>query len=542
MIKLPVTGRKTKVLIALTLVGGVLVLGLLLVFAQRRRDRDATQTTRPRRVSGEAATAPSTKKVKAGGNLQAAVDSARYGDTIVLEAGATYVGPLILPYKEAKGDDYITITTSNLSGISAEGERVKPVIHARAMPKIVSPNMSVAIQTAQRAHHYKFVGVEFSPAADSKYVYNLISLGESDYKSLSQFPHHLIFDRCYIHSTGLGTARRGFALNSAETSILNSHVSGFAGEGDETQAIAGWTGPGPFHIVNNHLEGGGEVIMFGGADPSIPNLVPSDIEIRRNYMHKPAEWAGRAAIKGMFELKNAKRVVIDGNVIESPIRTTALVITVRNQNGSAPWSTIEDVEITNNIIRHASTGINLLGRDTDPPTQEAKRIRIANNLFVDIDSDDSPYFMQVCRGDTITVEHNTVQQVGSIMNCSCESAPKNFVFRNNILQYNLYGVYCSGDAATQVLGRNFRGNVIADNKGALAAAYPPPIPSGNFSVPTYAQVGFVDYARGDWRLSQNSRLRGKAIGGRDPGVDFAALQRAVAPIDANAPYFGVSKK
>ena len=30
--------------------------------------------------------------------------------------------------------------------------------------------------------------------------------------------------------------------------------------------------------------------MFGGADPTIPNLVPSDIEIRDNYFFKPLSW------------------------------------------------------------------------------------------------------------------------------------------------------------------------------------------------------------------------------------------------------------
>ena len=58
--------------------------------------------------------------------------SARYGDVIVLEAGATYRGPIILPFKESTSDSeqYITITTSNPNGIPAENQRVNPQIHA----------------------------------------------------------------------------------------------------------------------------------------------------------------------------------------------------------------------------------------------------------------------------------------------------------------------------------------------------------------------------------------------------------------------------
>ena len=35
------------------------------------------------------------------GDLQSAIKAARFGDTIVLQAGATYEGPLVLPDKGA---------------------------------------------------------------------------------------------------------------------------------------------------------------------------------------------------------------------------------------------------------------------------------------------------------------------------------------------------------------------------------------------------------------------------------------------------------
>jgi hypothetical protein len=509
-----------RVVVTAAIVVGVV--GICLLFAMSQQ--------RARRVGNS-----SIIQVKAGGDLQAAINKANYGDVIVLEAGATYRGPIILPYKESTSDSnqFITITTSNLNGIPAENQRVNPQVHAAAMPKIVGPNSSVAIATAERAHHYKFVGIEFSPAEDSSYLYNLIDLGKSEYKSLDQFPHHLVFDRCYIRSTGLNKARRGIGLNSGDTTITNSYISGFAGEGDETQGICGWNGPGPFKIVNNYIEGGGQNIMFGGADPAVPNLVPSNIEIRRNFLYKPREWFGRATIKASIELKNARNVLIDGNVIESGGLVGAFVLTVRNQSGRAPWSTLEDINITNNIVRHSNTGFSILGKDNYNPSQQAKRIRIANNLLVDIVPDYSAVFMIGCCANTVTVENNTVQQTGNIM--TCYSAPHaNFVFRNNIVQFNEYGFACPPNLMTP----DSRGNTIIDNRGQIAAnGWPPNLPKGNAVVRSLDDLGFMDFMEGDWRLTPQAKAKRKGV-----GVDFDALSAAVSPADVEPPYFGKKRK
>jgi hypothetical protein len=523
--------KRWRAVLRLTAFGAVLVASVAFAVAERGHGQ-ATRQGGPRVTT-----------LRAGDDLQAALKSARFGDTIVLQAGATFTGPIILPFKGAgtgTDADYITIRTSEMSGIANDGERIKPTLHARAMPKIVAPREKAALGTEPRAHHYRFVGVEFLPASNASYVYNVIDLGSSDYTSTLQFPHHLIFDRCYVHSPGMNRARRGFALNSAETSILNSHVSGFAGAGDETQAVAGWNGSGPFHIVNNYLEGAGEVVLIGGADPSIPNLVPADIEFRRNYLRKLREWTGRATIKGTFELKNARRVVIEGNLIESEILTTAIVVTVRNQSGKAPWSTIEDVDIKNNVVRNASSGINILGSDNEHSSQEAKRIRIVNNLLVGIvadTADNIPYFLKTNGGQQITVLHNTVEQAGNII--TAYGAPtRDFMFRDNIVQFNQYGIVCliQGSRCSRenmfcscFPGGVFKGNVIADNLGAAANDHvDEKYPAGNYFVSSFQRIGFSDFAHGDWRLLATSKTRKRASDGGDPGVNLDALIAAGA--------------
>ena len=80
--------------------------------------------------------------------------------------------------------------------------------------------------------------------------------------------------------------KRGIALNSASTTIRNSYIGDIKAVGQESQAIAGWNGPGPYTIENNFLEAAGVNILFGGADPAIPDLVPSDITIRAKSHHQ----------------------------------------------------------------------------------------------------------------------------------------------------------------------------------------------------------------------------------------------------------------
>ena len=165
------------------------------------------------------------------------------------------------------------------------------------------------------------------------------------------------------------------------------------------------------------------------------------------------------------------------------------------------------------------------------PSQEAKRLRIANNIFEDIASTgEIAYFLQINGTDSVTVEHNTVQQGGNIMTSYGEPA-RNLVFRNNIIQFNLYGIACSVEKPTCPAipfcncfpGGTIKGNVIADNRNVRASYHLEKGFPGDSIVSSYDEVGFIDYARGNWQLAPRSKYRGKATDGKDPGVDYAAL-------------------
>src|SRR2546422_8499563 len=89
--------------------------------------------------------------VPSGGDLQAAINAAQPGDTIVLQAGATYIGAFGLPNKQ--GSSYITIPSSSLALLPGSDQRVTPV-HAGLMPRVLSPGLNqAAISNSPYAHH-----------------------------------------------------------------------------------------------------------------------------------------------------------------------------------------------------------------------------------------------------------------------------------------------------------------------------------------------------------------------------------------------------
>jgi hypothetical protein len=234
------------------------------------------------------AAAAATINVPAGGDLQIAINSARPGDTILLQPGATYTGNFKLPVHG--GTTHVTIRSAASDALlPPAGVRISPA-YAPHLPKIKSPNASPAFRTAPGAAFWRLQFLELD--ANYKGQSDIVMLGDGSpaQNTLASVPHHLIVDRVYLHGDPLHGQKRGIGLNSAHTTIANSYMADIKAIGLDTQVIAGWNGPGPYRIENNHLEGGTEVVLFGGDDPKIPNLTPTDLIIRNNTLTRPASW------------------------------------------------------------------------------------------------------------------------------------------------------------------------------------------------------------------------------------------------------------
>jgi hypothetical protein len=477
----------------------------------------------------------------AGGDLQAALNAAQPGDVISLEAGATFTGNFTLPRKAGEG--WITVRSAAPdSNLPAPGTRVTPE-QAGVMPKVVTPNVTPVISTAPGTHHYRFIGIEFTVAPTVKLIYSIVAF-DGDHAVATDAPAYLIVDRCWVHGQPATNAYRGVLLNSAQSAIIDSYVSDIHVVGFDSQAILGLNGPGPFKIVNNYLEAAGENIMFGGGDPKVKGLVPSDIEVRRNHLFKPLSWkvghpsfAGTTwSVKNLFELKNARRVLVDGNLLENVWPHSqvgfAVLFTPRNQGGTAPWSVVEDVTFTNNRLRSMSGGVSMQGLDDGHPSQQLKRVVIRNNLFEGVERN-----FVVTGGpiEALVIDHNTAFPVGNAALLAQGNPSPRFVMTNNLLGFGAYGLF--GNGGVPILqyfpGARLAKNVLigpGEGRNQQQSAAP-----GNYAEPAIEAVGMVNPAAGEYRLGPRSRYRNAGTDGKDIGVDYEVLRAAMQGTDRSAP-------
>jgi hypothetical protein len=453
-------------------------------------------------------------KVPPGGNVQAALEQATSGDIVELQAGATYSGQISLPNKSL--NDYVTIRSSRYTELS-ESKRVSPADKDKMATITAGMAGRAAVKAADGANHYRLVGIEFTTGNSVIMNYGVVILGNEE-KRPERVPHDIEIDRSYIHPSGKTVSRRGIALNSAATTIKNSYIAGFGFPDEETQGICGWSGTRDVKVLNNYIEGGAENIMLGGADIDNAELIPTNIEIRGNHLNKPRIWATTATVKTLFEIKNAKNVTFAGNYLENNWKGSAFRVTVRNQDGGSPFSTIEDVVIRDNVVKGSGDGINILGKDDAHPSLMLRRLNIENNVFLDIVGanegfDGSGYFIQISDGESITIANNTSFNRGNIATIY-DDMPRGFVMRDNIVGVGAYGVHAALDMKGDQAKQMFNGNVFMNLNGVGDGDAA--IPAANTVVRSPGDVHFANVEEGDYRLMPTSKYRGR-------GADLAPL-------------------
>lgn len=215
-------------------------------------------------------------------------------------------------------------------------------------------------------------------------------------------------DRLRVLGDPVKGAKRGVAANgNGNAAILRSYIDDCfqSYPGNDSQAIIAWDMAPGLLIEDNFLRGGSETVMIGGADSSTPERMPSKVVIRGNTITKRPEWKDKlVGVKNTLELKAVRDALIEKNEITQSWGGHGqdgyiFLITPRNQDGRAPWSTVQDVIFRNNTLSHGAAAFNILGIDnikeskagmptpvgTVRPSVRVARIAISGNTVTDID-------------------------------------------------------------------------------------------------------------------------------------------------------------
>lgn len=310
-------------------------------------------------------------------SFASALTSSQPGDVIVLDAGVTYSGNFVLPAKANSNHKWIYIISSGLSGL-AEGTRVSPA-NAAAMAKIVTPNAGAPLQLASGSNYWRLAGLEVTSASNygcqpnhtppiNCFSYYLI--GPTG--AYTPPPDSITVDRSYLHGSPTIDLQRAIPANLSNFAVIDSYIDDIHMYGVESQGVVAWWTPGPMKITNNFIAASTENILFGGGGGWNNPYVPSDIEIRNNYLYKPLSWVTASVtnrtmvVKDAFECKSCQRLIFDSNIVEN--------VWANAQNGYAVQLTVltsqsgdravnYDLTITNNIFKNVVSGFDSTAKD-----------------------------------------------------------------------------------------------------------------------------------------------------------------------------------
>jgi hypothetical protein len=458
------------------------------------------------------------------GSLQVALKNASCspnGTILQLPLGSVDKEAITLPNKACASGKWIIITTAGVS-LPTQGTRLDPSGFVGQIARLTqSASGASTIQTEPNSpvNHYWLAGLEIEQTAPI--VYMTIDIG-SHASTPDQLPSNIVIDRCYVHGKGTNDVQRDILLNGSNLAVVDSYVSEAHWLGEDAQAVSTWDGAGPLKITNNFLEGSGENVLIGGA-VALPELVPSDIEIRSNYFHKPLSWRKADpsyggipwTVKNLLEFKNAQRVLVDGNILENNWTMaqtgTAVLYTPRAEYGKMPWAVVQDITFTHNLVQHAAGAFDMLGIDnTDKTTTGVVRLHralIQDNLLLDISKANwtgyGALFELLSGADSITIDHNTGFSDHFFVLADGPPSSKLF-FTNNIVQRSQAGFVGSGTAEGTATITKFAPAAVFSNNvivGGNSSLYP----AGNLfpaSIPALQLVNYGGPDNSDYALCQ----------------------------------------
>jgi hypothetical protein len=243
-------------------------------------------------------------------NLNTAITAASPGDTILLQAGATFTGTMILRHKTGSSD--ITIKT----GVEDDGDVLDASVWPAATTRICPPSYTdntiesgcvtnytgslakiiasgsnePAVRTVLPAetgsgcagapciaNYYRLelldISCPVSPdapdvcvALGSQATSGSVPSGDTQNTAAEQ-PYNITLSQVYVHGTDTEGCLHGVMNAARDTTIQHSYIGNCWYDGSDAQAVWDINNTGGLTIVNTYGEASGEVFMSGGDDP-----------------------------------------------------------------------------------------------------------------------------------------------------------------------------------------------------------------------------------------------------------------------------------
>jgi len=593
---------------------------------QRCYNTDIVNTPSPGTVRGPVTTLS---------GLQTAYAAAACGDIIQITAGSSITGPWSPAGKVCDNAHYITVESTGISNgnFPAQGTRTTPCwsnvgvlpnrpVYSCATPaqltaKIIAPNSSSSV-ILNGTDHIRFIGIEFTRiTTPHSFIFMLVDFRTSG----ATQPNHIIFDRCWFHgvnadgqfpqvsATDTSTVRAIYLAQANYVGMIDSYFSDFYVNGSvsttgqtDAQAITGGIGTvantnwGAYKIVNNHIEGSTEGIIFGGGPgPALTptgctifvncNLdVPTDAEVRRNNFFKPLSWispsgatSGWPVVKNGFEMKSCARCLFEGNTIYNvwPEAQPGYVFSIapKNQPNSGANPVGQDLTAgTFDLVYRYNYGYNVAygiglysSQDTgctSCQSQGANRISIHDNVVDNLNvlpqytggGDAQEYTANIGSPlNNISVRHNTITLAKRgfvIFGAGATGLLNTWDWRDNIMPNGGNGTPGSGgflniggpggcqDSLSGALNLlNACVTAYQFNHDVIMGGTSTGWPTGNF-FPAPAAVGFTNFNNGNggnYQLLSTSPYHNAASDGTDIGANIGLVGQYTAGVVGGTP-------
>ena len=500
-----------------------------------------------------------------------AYNNATGGEHIVIPAGTVLAGEIELPARVFT--DYVTIRSS--AAMPDLKDRISPS-HPGLVTIRGTYTNAVPLTIKKGASKIRLVGIKFDPKylpeSNGSSTYYLAQIGEAfSQTDVTENPSKIILEHCVINPPDDVSVVHGVLNDGYKVSIISSWLGNIRTLwGQDSQAVVSYDGRGAHVYNNNFFEAASENMMYGGVVPKIDGLTSSNIEIRRCHFFKRPSWrvfegdTHPLNVKNLFETKNARRIYMEGSVLENHwdagrSQLFALVFKSSPSPGSVgefvPWAISEDIVLENNKVSHIYGGVTTavdnyyLDRFHG---LKPNNIILKNNLFDDLSGrygrpgeGDDARFLQPNSVEDLRVDHNTVIDRDSTSGTGIVFVTNNnfrLTVKNSIFGIGRYGIFGSS-VGSGILALNpgtqgvvngcvrdaratwdLRSNVMPLN-GTDPSCYPKDGSFRNYYPSNYDGVGFADLANSDYRLSASSVYKGAGDNGSDPGANITLLNQ-----------------